>query len=129
MNNFTKIMASFFFLGFIAIGCFLYWKNLGLLNKGVRVVGEVVSFDVRKDKEKTSYFPAVKFELENGTTQFDTLKQGSNPKMYEVGDSINLIYDKDDIDTVIINSFFWIYIFPNIFIFAGTFMLYFFIRR
>ncbi|MCH2021816.1 MAG: DUF3592 domain-containing protein [Saprospiraceae bacterium] len=109
---------SFIFLG---IGIWLYMSKMELLNKGLEAEGEIIELTLKSNKPHSAkmYFPVIAFKLENGNIHQKQMSFGSNPAAYDIGQKVSVLYYKDKPETAIINSTFWMYIFPWIFIGLG----------
>lgn len=110
-----------FSLVFIGVGSWLLNSNLKVAANGVETTGTVTDIKIKSNSDGgDSYFPIVQFTLEDGESYTHQLKQSSSSGAYRVGDPILLIYEKGNKETVRINSVFWLYGFPSIFIGAGV---------
>ena len=112
--NLPKIMS----LVFIGLGIFLLSKNIFLQFTGIKTEGIVL--EINKKEKENQYYPTVQFTLENGETYVADIFPSSNRLFIEKGDSISLIYPKNNHKEVAYNSAGWVYGFPFIFIGVGA---------
>ncbi len=125
---FKKIIAILVGLLFVIVS--LYWlnKNIQLVKNGESVNGIVVGIGQKWDDDgsesKLYYYPIVKFtdRFEQEHT-VEVSNQLSNPSFYDVGDDIAIVYPKGDVNGAYINSVWWIYVFPSIFLGLGLLVL------
>jgi hypothetical protein len=110
---------------FCSVGLFYLSGKMVLVSTGIKTEGEVVQIGQVTDSEGDyMYYPVVNFADKAGKKHTIAISDTkSNYVEYSVGDSINLVYLEGDVNSVAINSIFWIYIFPNIFVVIGFFIL------
>ncbi len=86
------ILFGFIFFG-IGVGMSL---NQKLIERyGVQTPGEVINLANRCDNDGCTYFPVVRFELQNGRTMSFDSSFSSNPPAYDVGEKVTVIYPQD----------------------------------
>jgi len=102
----------FFGIGYLALS-----RNLALIQNGVSTTATVLENKTHYDEEGDKvYCPHVEMKLRKGFRTTLTLNECSTPAIYSKGEVIPVIYEKNKPQNVIVNSTFWIYIFPGIFI-------------
>jgi hypothetical protein len=95
-------------------------KNMNLIENGIQVEGKVIGLSQNNNSDGARmYYPVVQFILENGSPHTKQVAFGSNPAAYDVGANLSILYYKEDPDSAVINSSFWMYGFPGIFIGIG----------
>lgn len=120
MKRKLYILFSLFPTLFVGIGAWLLSGNLNLLMNGIATEGKVLELSPLKNSgEDTTYCPYVEFTLENGNTHKQRINECSGKGAFKIGDPIFLLYDKEDLTNVRINTPFWMYGFPGIFIISG----------
>lgn len=111
------LFPSLFVLG----GVWWLSNNMSLIEEGIKVEGKVVEVVSRNDSDGDRiYYPIAQFLNENGETVTKELDYGTSPASYSVGDPISIVYRKETPNELYINSSFWIYTFPGIFIAMGA---------
>lgn len=120
----VKIFIILIGLTSFIFGLYFLSSKLKLNKTGEKVKGIVVEIGKERNSDhEMMYYPIVKFSDKLGKEHtVRMLIQYSSPT-WSVGDAIDLIYPKGDVKSVGINSIFWIYIFPSIFILVGLFWL------
>ncbi|MCH2046751.1 MAG: DUF3592 domain-containing protein [Saprospiraceae bacterium] len=114
------------FLGlFCAVFCGsaiqVFQESNQIISNGVQVEGRVVWNEAVDGSDGITYRPAVEFQLPSGEQHIASPSSSSNPASYSIGDPIHIAYIPDNPDKIIINSYFWRYIFPGIFFLIGLF--------
>ncbi|MGK7874877.1 MAG: DUF3592 domain-containing protein [Xenococcaceae cyanobacterium] len=99
----------------------LYQVNR-FVKRGAHVDGIIV--EMKKGPSILSkYHPRVRFQTLEGKTIEFTPGNGSNPPMYEVNDHVPVVYNRDDPNYAVINSFIEIWLGPVIYAGLGLLLL------
>ena len=97
---------------------FTAFQSKKLLDEGIVSKGKVVGFDVKtkKEKNKTSkmYYPIVSFQDDEGQSIEFKSNTGSNPKSYNVGEMVEVIYKKGNSENASVNGFTSMWLLPII---------------
>ncbi|AZQ59830.1 DUF3592 domain-containing protein [Maribacter sp. MJ134] len=91
------IFYTFLFLigAFLAYGAFnQFQKTRNLLEKGIKTTAVVTEFSTHRSDSSTMYTPV--FEFTDRSQNKQTFKSGisSSPPAYEIGEKVQLIYDR-----------------------------------
>lgn len=105
---------------FIFGGAWFLSENMSLMEEGITVEGKVVEVNSRRDSDGDNiYYPVAEYTSESGEVLTKELNYGTSPASYAVGDPISIIYRKEKPDDLYINSNFWMYFFPGLFMGMG----------
>lgn len=122
---FVKLFTALIGLIFFCVGSYMLNSNIELSNRGEKTKGIVMEIGEERNSDgDLMYYPIVKFSDKWGKEYIVPVSsERSNPIGYDVGDSISLIYHRNNPASVRINTVFWMYIFPSIFILGGLLAL------
>lgn len=119
---FGMIFAAFG-LVFAAIGELLWHFDNKLAGSGERASGVVTGFESSYTSDSgTTYKPRVRYTDAQGTERNFTSSMGSNPRAFDRGEEVEVIYDPASPDRAIIDSFSQRHLFPLVF--GGTGLLF-----
>ena len=96
---FTNLM----FLGFFGWGVYAAYTGYRLETNGAVTEGSVIQMDASTTDGSTTYSPIIEFQANGHSYSFDG-NVSSNPPQYQVGDKVNVRYDKDDPSTAQIDK-------------------------
>jgi len=80
-------------LGLMAGGVYLSRDMTDFLAKGVSAPGKVVRVEGVSGTDSTTYYPVVRFAPESGKVAEFRDRVGSNPAIYQAGDTVRILYD------------------------------------
>ena len=112
MSIVTRIILVILGSIFIALSYFDYIESNALISDSISTIGKVVDFKkryIRNPKGAApaiySYSPIVEFVSENGQKIQITSSTGSYPPNYKIGDYIEVIYQKNNPQNAMLNTF------------------------
>jgi len=95
-----------FGLTFAAIGGWVYFDDLDLVNNGARAPGTVIDLEGRRDSDgDTVYSPVVEFHDQSGAMHRFTGNVASSPPSFTRGEQVEVIYDPWSPGLAMIDSF------------------------
>ena len=97
------LVTNLMFLGFFGWGVYAAYTAYRLETNGAVTEGTVVQMDPSTTDGITTYSPIIEFQANGQTISFDG-NVSSNPPQYQVGDKVNVRYDKDDPSTAQIDK-------------------------
>jgi hypothetical protein len=101
----------------LGTGGFFAWKHVAdQRERGLRADGEVI----RLERSGGAYYPWVRFETRNGTPVEFRGSVGSKPPAFEVGEKVEVLYQRDAPEDAHIDSFFENWFLALILGFLGT---------
>jgi hypothetical protein len=100
---------------FAGVGIWFYLRSAELTEVGIVTQGRVVGHESSTDEDGTTYKPTFTFQTGAGISHTVTSMMGSNPRPYDVGDTVEVIYDPEHPSRAEINSFVRMWLFPLIF--------------
>ena len=89
------LLTNLMFLGFFGWGVYAAYTAYRLETNGAVTEGIVIQMDASTTDGSTTYSPIIEFQANGQTISFDG-NVSSNPPQYQVGDKVNVRYDKDD---------------------------------
>lgn len=105
-----------FGLVFAGIGGWFYWSDRELANSGTHTQGTVVDLQSSRNSDgDMTYKPVVEFSDRNGTRFQFVERIASSPPSFSRGEKVDLIYDPEDPENAMIDSFTTRYLFPLVF--------------
>ena len=121
MGKFIGMFISFIFAAvFGGIGIGFYVSTNNIVNNGVQTEGIVIENRASYDSDGgRTYTPVVEFTLGSGETHIASPNMSTSPPSYSEGDPIRIAYFPETPDNIIINTPFWTFWFPMIFISVG----------
>jgi Protein of unknown function (DUF3592) len=99
MQNFVqRIGALFLTVGLLMSIGSGYWavRTRAFLGRAEAAPGTVVALELSRSSDSSSYHPVVRFTLPSGQARTFRSRSGSNPPSYSVGDTVEVLYDRDD---------------------------------
>ena len=120
--KFKSILGTLIFLGSvflltgIGLGLFTYLKVNRTTEPALGIVVELKG-------SRKSYFPVISYTTKDGTMRSYQSHYGSNPPIYEVGDTVSMYYDPADPDTVRVDDAMESWLFPSNFGLGGIALL------
>ena len=111
--KFWRIVGSLIIFGAIVglwLPLYLFFETKGFLKVAVRTEARVVQLEKRND----CYFPVLSFVDESGDEHRIPSSYGSYPPRYEVGDSVQILYNPENPKKVEIDAFFVLWFGPII---------------
>jgi hypothetical protein len=92
------------------------------LNSALRTTGEVVSLDERYDSQNqtTEYAPVFHFVAEHGKAYTVTSTTATHPAGFNQGDTVQVIYRKNNPEGATIDSFWQLWLGPVVLLFIGV---------
>lgn len=116
------ILITFIFAAvFSGIGIGFYVSTNNVVNNGVQTEGIVIGNRVGYDSDGgTTYTPVVEFTLGSGEIFTASPNMSTSPPSYSEGDPIQIAYFPENPNSIIINTPFWTFWFPMIFITVGA---------
>jgi hypothetical protein len=116
------IFANLFFAGFCLWGVYAASISWKLENEGVTTTGTVVRLDESDSAEGGCcvYSPVIEFTASDDQKYTFEGGNASDPPAYDVGETVNIIYDPKEPDTAQINKWTERWLFPIIIIPAMT---------
>lgn len=98
-------MTGFLVAGLCIVGG-LVWlvRSASLLANGARATGTVVQIHQRDDGDGITYSPVVEFTPVGASTPSRFTGSGSNPQLYEVGETVTVVYRPTDLEGAKIHS-------------------------
>lgn len=99
-----------------SISLWQYQRSKNLLSTGIKTKGKVIELIPIYDSDDGDYTykPVFEFKTRQGATKTFKSLSSSRPPSYKVGETVMLVYSKDDTDHVKIVSFYGLYIFSII---------------
>lgn len=97
------LLTNLMFLGFFGWGVYAAYTAYRLETNGAVTEGIVIQMDASTTDGSTTYSPIIEFQANGQTYSFDG-NVSSNPPQYQVGDKVNVRYDKDDPSTAQIDK-------------------------
>ena len=113
----TIIAACFALLGIVItpVGL-IWWQHVrSFVQTAEKTEGTVIELV----KEGKTYRPIVEYADHMGQRQELRSRTGTNPPSYSVGDKVQILYDRNDPDSVKINHWLTLYIFPFLCLFTA----------
>jgi hypothetical protein len=108
--NFTQVFGSIFALvGLILLTVCgtIYYHELKFLNKAVTATGVVTQLGVSRSSEGSStYYPIVEFTDQTGGKTIFSSSYSSSPPAYEVGETVEVLYEPGKASQAEIKGFF-----------------------
>ena len=89
------LLTNLMFLGFFGWGVYAAYTAYRLETNGAVTEGIVIQMDASTTDGSTTYSPIIEFQANGQTYSFDG-NVSSNPPQYQVGDKVNVRYDKND---------------------------------
>ncbi len=89
------LLTNLMFLGFFGWGVYAAYTAYRLETNGAVTEGSVIQMDASTTDGSTTYSPIIEFQANGQTISFDG-NVSSNPPQYQVGDKVNVRYDKND---------------------------------
>ncbi len=102
---------------FLGIGGWYGYRSWTLVQSGGTVTGTVVDIDESTDDDGTSYAPVVEYTVAG--ERYRMTGTYTNPSPYDLGDKVNLRYDRADPAIARLDSFTDLWLLPAIFIPLG----------
>lgn len=129
----ATILGNLFFAAFCLWGVYAAVIAYRLETTGVVAEGEVTRLEESSDSDGgcCTYSPVVEFEVNGQTYTFES-ENASYPPAYEVGESVQVLYDPNDPNTAQINKYSERWLMPIILIpsmLCGSVILTFFMVR
>jgi len=108
------IFANLFFAGFCLWGVYAASISWKLENEGVTTTGTVVRLEESDSAESGCcvYSPVIEFTASDDRKYTFEGDNASDPPAYDVGETVNIIYDPKDPDTAQINKWTERWLFP-----------------
>lgn len=97
------LLTNLMFLGFFGWGVYAAYTAYRLETNGAVTEGSVIQMDASTTDGSTTYSPIIEFQANGQSYSFDG-NVSSNPPQYQVGDKVNVRYDKDDPSTAQIDK-------------------------
>ena len=91
-------------LGFLYLAGGSYLDTKKMLKNGIRTTAEVVHLKV----DDNIYYPVMKYEA-NGNTHTFVSEIGTSWPDYKIGDKVNIVYDKNDVGSPKIITYWGLY--------------------
>jgi len=126
LNQIRLIYAILFITGVVTVLVGLVFVNnqMEFVNKASSAEGIIIGINEDRGnngrKSGVSYSPIVKFQLKDGRTQTFTSSVGSNPPSYEIGSTVEVLYDPENPQHVEINSFKSLWLLHAVFLSMGA---------
>lgn len=100
----------------LTVSIWQYQRSKNLLANGIKTKGKVTELIPIYDSDDGDYTykPVFEFKTRQGESRTYTSLSSSRPPAYKVGELVTLVYDKDDLEHVKIESFYGLYIFSVI---------------
>lgn len=116
------ILVTFIFAAvFGGLGIGFYISTNKVLKNGVQTEGIVIENRQSYDSDgDATYTPVVEFTLGNGEVYTASPNMSTSPPSYSEGDPIQIAYLPETPNSIIINTPFWTFWFPMIFIMVGA---------
>lgn len=106
------LFALGFFLAYLGYGQF--YKTKELLRSGIRTKATVHSFSTHQSDGTTMYTPTFSFKDKALQERFYKSKVSSHPQPYEIGEKVNIVYERKNPENAKIVSFWGLYAAPVI---------------
>lgn len=100
----------------LLVGCFFaITRTQRFLANARGAQAEVIALQQRLGTgQERSYYPVLRYQTQEGSTQEVVSSVGSNPPRYKEGDSVDILYDPAEPDNVRIHTTFNVWAFPII---------------
>lgn len=112
----------FLIIGVVILLCnvvsIMTWKTSTATIVGIEVVSSI-----SKSSRSTSYLPVVEFVNHRGELIRTTIRQSGDESQYSIGASLPILYSPYNSQKVHLNSNSWLYLFPIMFIIAGSIII------
>jgi hypothetical protein len=108
--------------GFLLFGFHELSNGLDLTRNGLKTEGTVIDLEKSGSGEKSTYMPEVEFITDSGQKVAYVYRSGSNPPAYSIGQSVEVVYAKDDPRNFMIGSKLF-FLFPAVLILAGAILV------
>ena len=96
----------------LIIGGLVTWHTVEFKSKAESAEGTVIEMQPRHSDGSTTYAPVVEFETAGGELVTYHSSSSSSPPAYDVGESVEVLYDPNDPSEAKINSFFNLWFLP-----------------
>lgn len=107
-----SLMLGLIGIGLLVGGLYYGYGSWKLTTQGTTVEGRVVNLlSSEEDDGSTTYAPVVEYEAGGNTYSYESHNY-SNPSTYQVGQEVNLIYDRDHPDKARISNFVELWLIP-----------------
>ena len=114
-------LVIFLIVGLLLLGGGFYtlFKVNHLIKTGVRTVGVVVGYDYASDSDGDTYYPIIRFSTIEGEVVQFTESFGSSSQAFDVGETVNILYDPQNVKGARINKWFRLWFLPTMLIGFG----------
>jgi hypothetical protein len=96
---------------FIIIGLLLYLSTISIRKNGVLAQAKVIKHKFEDDEDGGMIYEVFQFKDKNGVVQYSKSVFGSSFKMYEKGESIEIVYDENNPKKVLPNNRYLIHLY------------------
>ncbi len=86
---------KFISIGLLTLSAFLFIREISKIRRHAFIDGTVVSFEEDTDEDGTSYKPRVEYLDMNDRKLIYTSRFSSNPRTFNIGDKLKLLYDRE----------------------------------